>query len=937
MCQFIAQSLPANLSMPSSTFANETQIKPAPAGQDFSSASTQKSGVMLVFAKAAAVGALVVGLVPFLFICWLIASTGANNICVDYAAFTHVVDKVLSGQYHWLSIFSDSFIRTHMVLFPVLVHTAIAYIMHWDVTSELYVGMAFHAIRALLLADLIAGRSSNNWSRCAIVGVVASLVFAMSQTCIMIYGEASIAIGLCLLGFTFALWALCKFGRTPRSLALMVAGGVLSSYSFGNVVPCWATLLAAIMLLPTRGWTQRWDATKARFDRLTSTHTIESVSSFSADQIPLRSGPSSLAATERTINSRGDDAHSSRPIRSLFVNRKVAFVYWLIGTVVSLLPYYHFLAGRSVNNPELTRTFGFFDPFFLVNVLGRPFAKNMGMVYGKLPGAETSSLILLGLVVLLAVPTLIFQLKLSRLTKTGILLFAYGFISVWSVGVFRTHIAPWYASMSMYCWLAVFAVCVAYLRKAFSSRDVTAKAKIALIATSLVGLTTILVLYLTTNLSYRDKQFFLTARAPVSAEYLRSFETAPTFLESTIFSNDGRPDRILSFANSLAKHDLCVFAPKQIHALQGQFALDNVKIQRVPGSKRVAWLEGRNTRRRTSWRDYHHLNLDVPDGNIVDWRFFVPVEAKEAFFESSVSSYSDPARGCVKASAKVVSTISVVTTTAPPRVPGSESANFYTSSGSASYVTVCDSSWKPVRLNLLPYRGKTVTLRLASQSQESLYGGICDDPDCIPSSVLYKYPHINLVLDNQNSNAFEVKAIRPSNTDLSNEFPRNYIHQLDLPACDSKSWTDISLGLPQDKSAALQAKHWDVPEQQRLSIDDFDYLIFEMEPLPGKSWCSIKMHLQFDDGTTDGVSLPLLAEINSHRYSYPAKLLTPKSGAKLVGILLYASANDERTTKAKQTAVEKSIDSSVSDEPKGAPLSNCIHVTSIACVRAFSN
>ncbi len=894
------------MSLSPPVLVKEKQSSQAKVGFDFATVRQPKRSVLGILGRIAALTTLVIGLIPFVFICWLIVSTGANNICVDYAAFVHVVDKVLTGQYHWLSIFSDSFIRTHMVLFPVLVHTAIAYTTHWDVTSELYVGMAFHAMRAVLLADLIAGRSSDKWHRCAVMGVVASLVFAMSQTCIMIYGEASIAIGLCLLGFTFALWSLCKYGRTPRGLMLMSAGGILSCYSFGNVVPCWTTLFLAIFLLPARGWTHHWNSKKLR---------------------------------------KNGDSDGEPSDIGFFVNRKVAFGYWLLGTVVSLLPYYVFLSQRSIANPELTKTFGLFEPSFLIQALGRPFAKNMGMVYGQLSGADTATWILLGMVVALTVLSLVYKLRINRVTKTCVLLFAYGLVSIWSVGVFRTHIAPWYASMAMYCWLAVVGVCASNMTRAFNddfgavgSSSFGYKARLILGFSGALGLGTVVVLYLLTNLSYRDKQFFLTARAPVSAEYLRSYETAPTFLESSIFSNDGRPDRILSFANSLAKNDLCVFAPRQTHALQGQFALANVSIESVPGSKRVIWLEGQNTRRRTSWRDYHHLNLAVPDGNIVDWKFAVPGDAKEAVFETAVTSFSDPAGGCVKKTAKVVSTVSVVSTTTPYSLNHSdENSARVASSGSASYVTMCDDNWKPVRLNLLPYRGKSITLRLASQSQGNLYNGYCDDRDCIPSSVLYKYPRINLTVG-EDKPAVEIQKIRPSNTDLSADFPRNYVHQLELPAFDSKSWKSVALGLPEDKSAELQAKSWILPEQKRLDIGDFDYIVVQAQPLPGKTWCSIKLHMQFDDGTTDGFSIPLMPDQEIHRYSYPSRLLTPKSGAKLVSMLVYASAVDDKKAKEARIHDEKESESALDEgEPRGSNLCNCVQVKSIACVRTFSN
>lgn len=851
-----------------------------------------KSSWLTSALKICGVASFFVCLIPFSFICWLIISTGANNVCVDYAAFLHVVDKVLSGQYQWFSIFSDSFIRTHLVLFPVLLHTAIAYISHWNVTFELYVGMAIHVVRALLLADLLASRFGDRATRLAVTGGTFALVFAMSQTCIMIYGEASIAIGLCLLGFTFALWSLCKFGRTPRGLSLMALGGIFSSFSFGNVLPCWVTLFISVLLLPTRGWSQYWD--------------IRRSGSYRAFKQKAREG------------------------QGLFVGRRAALVYWAAGALISMAPYFFFLSNRATESNELTKTFGLFAPTFVFNALGRPFARDMGLNYGRLPGAEMSAAILIVMVVALMVPMFLSKVRLCRRTLVCMLLFAYGFTSIWTVGIFRTHIAPWYASMSLYCWLAVFGLCVANLSKAFGPElRLGSLSRFGLASTSTVALLTIISLYLVTNVSYRDKQFFLNARAPVSGEYLREYATAPTFLESTIFSNDGRPDRIISFAGALKKHALCVFSPNQSWALQGQFALDNVEVEHSSGAKRVAWINGRSLRGFKSWRDYQHLNLLVPDGNVVEWKFKVPQDAKEAVFNTSVTGFSETTGDCK--SSKVASTISVLTD-APYSVADRAAAierNNWQSSGGASYVTCCDDNWKAVRLNLLPYRGKSVTIRLGLSAQESKYSGLCDDRDCIPSSVLFMYPHVDIVQESS-SQPVENVALVPSNTDLSPRFPQTYLQSFDLPSMDSTDWKAVSTGFAGDTSAVLAAKQLSVSPEKNVVVDDYDYLMMQLAPMPGKSWCSLKLHLQFDDGTTDGFSMPLLADEDSHKYVYPVKLLTQKGGAKLVGVLAFASAIDSQKLPPKYKKETEKIVAPV----EGASLGGLIRVSNLSLVKS---
>ncbi|MBX9668201.1 MAG: hypothetical protein K2X93_11305 [Candidatus Obscuribacterales bacterium] len=862
------------------------------------------SPVLSAVLKSCAIATFVFGSIPFFFISWLILSTGANTICVDYAAFLHIVDKVLSGQYQWFSIFSDSFIRTHMVLLPVLVHIAVAYITNWNVTAELFIGMSLHLLRAFLIVDMIAGRYANKWIRLAVTGIVLALVFANSQSCIMIYGEASIAIGLCLLSFTFAIWSLCKFGRTPRGLSWMVLGGVASCYSFGNVVPVWAVLLLAIWLLPVRGWTHHFDASKSS---------------------AAKSGGHFL------------------------VNRKVACVYWLVGAVASLTPYIYFLSIRGSANPELVKTFGIVDGSFVLNALGRPFAKSMGMEYGRLPQAELSALILIALMVAAVIPLFRRQVKLDGVRMIGLLLFAYGFISVWSVGVFRTHVAPWYASMSLYCWLGLITLSIANLSNLFESnigKRLWARPQAATISGAL-AIVCVMALFLSTNLTYKDKQFFLNARAPVSAEYVRFFNSSPTFLESSIFSNDGRPDRITAFASALNRHRLCIFAPQTTMSLQGQFALEQVSIERSAASKRVAWLEDRSLKKSASWRDYHHLNLSIPEGNTVNWRVTVPSDAEEMVFCTSVAAMAEPTGACADgAPPKLVSTVSIF-----PNSPDTVRVASGDCAG-ASYVVRCDDAWKPVRLNLLPYRGKSVTIRLGSSTRGSAYARLCKDGDCLPGSVVYMYPHITEVVSHDSggvrtvrsgtaSNTTSGKIVSeefcPSNTDVSPLFPHLQGERFDFPNLLSQVWKKVELPIPADASHSMPGRYWDVEPKTGIPIDSYEYLTMNLAPLPGKTWCSLKMHLQFDDGTIDGFSMPLLPDTRTHSYVYPLRLLTVRSGAKLVRVVAFASAVDQKNLPFKHRHRKlndyppiASLEQDQNSSNQCAELCGCIQVNSIA-------
>ncbi len=851
---------------------------------------------------------LAVCLIPLIVVLWLIPNTGANNICVDYAAFVNVVDSIFSGHYDWTRIVADSFIRTHLVLIPVLIHTAIAYFTHWDVKAELYAGMAFHVLRAFLIADLFWLAAAERFEhisselksllRLTIFSAVCALVFAMSQTCIMIYGEASIAIGLCLLGFTLALWGLVKFGRSATGLALMLVGGLISTLSFGNVVPSWLTLLLALLVLPASG---------ARSN-------VASMSSV-------------LAHARQTASSKLG-----------------ATLVWMVGFSASIYPYFYFLMQRSLREPDLAKSFGFFNFTFMLNVLGRPFTKDMGLRYGRLDESELSGLILIALLVACLTPLLITlrsergDRKVGMLSLTSLLLFLFGMLSVWQVSVFRTYVSPWHASFALYCWLSILGLSLANLGGTAGGAAKWARAGLVV---AIGSIATIGVLYLRSNTSYRDKQFFLDARAPVSAEYLRNYRTAPSYLESTVFTNDGLPERVLDFAGVLQRHRLSVFAPQQEWSLQGQFALQNVSVESQPRASHLRWIDGRSLRSRTSWRDYRHLNMYLPEGNVVEWRMHIPIDAKEAVFRTAVCAGPSPESansGALREDqrhrtvpAQAISTLTIRPVRSLNGDCGAGNGIEYGAACGAFYVDCCDNNEKSLSVNLLPYRGKTIAIELSSAANGSYYSDLLGKRECAGGAVIYAYPRVEVHLEGSANYSAPTCSFAPTNVDVSADFPQRYSKRLDLPNPCTSSWKHIPVSNPDDPLYTTRAVCYDFPDKERLRTDDFDNLMVKLMAVPGKKWCTLKLHFMFDDGTVDSASLPLLSDQRAHSYVYPTRLLTGKSGARLFRIMAYATGIDEanKPGSSKQT---------LSDTlPLTSALSGNIFVESFSFVQTTGN
>lgn len=188
---------------------------------------------------------LCLALAALLKMAWIVAVVGANNPSNDYIGIVGIVDRVLSGTYDWRNLPGDSFLRTHAEFFPYLIHILVAQFFEWNMRVELFIGLLFHALRAVMLYDMLKDCIARRFRSLLLTGVFA-LVFSVTNASVFVYGETTLPIGLSLLGFTLGLWSIFKV-PSLWAYAGVIGGGVLSSYSWGNAPTVWLVLFLCII------------------------------------------------------------------------------------------------------------------------------------------------------------------------------------------------------------------------------------------------------------------------------------------------------------------------------------------------------------------------------------------------------------------------------------------------------------------------------------------------------------------------------------------------------------------------------------------------------------------------------------------------------------------------------------------------------------------
>ncbi len=168
-------------------------------------------------------------------------------------------------------------------------------------------------------------------------------------------------------------------------------------------------------------------------------------------------------------------------------------------------------------------------PSVFINVLGRCFANNIGN--SGLPMKQSEMACYFGFVFLIILSISFWKRKPNIAQLIAPLsLIIYGIMGAVAISINRIYIGSWYSEYATLFWAGILGASLVLLFSRPRSK------KWLIIALSPLAFAT--VLYMQTNLQYKDKDFYRRVHSPVSESVLRNFSIAPTFAESAVFALD---------------------------------------------------------------------------------------------------------------------------------------------------------------------------------------------------------------------------------------------------------------------------------------------------------------------------------------------------------------------------------------------------------------
>lgn len=704
--------------------------------------------------------------------------SGGNNLSNDYLAFAPVVERMLSGGYaDVFELLRASFIGSHMMLGTLLVFAANATFFSWHALSDILLAQLLALGRCWLLFDCFSEKA-DGWKRGLLLGALLVLNFGATQASVLHYGAFGVSVGLTLLGFCFALWSLCKGRDSVLGLLGVVAGGFLSSLSWGNVPPCWIALLAALFLQKTRRW--------------------------------------------------------------------APYMVALICLAINLLPYVFLYPHHGEQcGADRTALISFANMRVFLNTLGRPFANDIAANPGSLPLAESSSvwgILILGLLALLFTRAK----RLPSAAKAGAAVALYGASSVYMISLFRWTVSPWYVPFATMFWCGIVSGIYSLLVHT-GAQFTAAKRALAVLSIGSIG-----VLYLFSNLSFSGKNLYAHTRTLSSESVLRNSATAPTYGESTLFEwGCGNPGYVQALAEPLRRRNWSCFSVHQQIALQGEFILDSVRTELGNNGEQPFWSVNSSRTGKKSWSSSEHLNLILSGGSHLKWSFDLPSNVSTAVFKTEVVAGRMPGQ------------------------PETGQAMLGVSDGD-SYEHQLFRLGKDRRTVALPLKidGKRKTLTLESISDQRAKW----------SQAVFVFPRLELEFNPNQQTSVETPTC-PSNTELSPAFVANTPNDRILPLEAAFWWPS------QPEIARSDALVWRVNRATQaescmpdVQVADYSHLIIGARGSQSIKPRAIAIEVVTDKQDRALFYLPLLADGNHHRYSYPVRLMELSDGARITSM-----------------------------------------------------
>ncbi|MBK9063606.1 MAG: hypothetical protein IPL89_10480 [Acidobacteria bacterium] len=191
---------------------------------------------------------------------WIVFTVGENNLSNDYVGRVDTVAAILEGRYGFTHLFRDTFNAAgHSWLGLLSVFLFDARVFAWDMRVELGIGLLFAAVKVLLLW-LAAAPGLSRRARWVLLPVLSTLAFSVTQVSSFTFGESSLQMQLAQVGLALGVFAIARLGDRPdRRAALVAAGGLIASWSWGGGVMVWPVLAAGLWAAGERSIV-RWTA-----------------------------------------------------------------------------------------------------------------------------------------------------------------------------------------------------------------------------------------------------------------------------------------------------------------------------------------------------------------------------------------------------------------------------------------------------------------------------------------------------------------------------------------------------------------------------------------------------------------------------------------------------------------------------------------------------
>jgi hypothetical protein len=685
----------------------------------------------------------------------------------------------------------------------------LVYLINAKITGwNIYYELFFIAILAILRLFLTYQALTCLYSkglRYLMWPILALLIFSSSQISGYEFGASAVPLGLTAFGFTLSIWGLVKFYPQPVALVFMVAGGLIASWTGALGVIAWPIFLAGMILL----------------------------------------GYKKLAH----------------------------YLTWLVSALLINFPYIYFLI---INRQPGVNAYlqSLFDFRLIVNLLGRPFANGIGSTTAFLPLGEAAGYLGLAFGVLGLALIVVFRRRLLVTATPALMFMAFGLLSAWQTSIFRVLIAPWYTNTVMPYWIGLAGL--AYLLAAAYSDRLDAPEPAAskfnrhvLWVYPTLVLIVFALFYLATNLTYRDKSFYLISRSPASAACIRNYQWAPTYCERRVFQWTVNRVYLADFSWPLQRHQLSVFTPHQRWTMQGDVILGKVYSPEAPNTLGVDWYDGLPGTQ-ASYTDYRHLNLLVSPSHSAAWTVTLPENLASAEFVSSIGIGRGSQPGEPMTFEVFVS------------LQGQSEQLVFSRVMDAS-----DSGWSKFNFSLLPFQEEEITLRLAVSGK---IGAL---------ETMYRFPYIDLTIQPEDL-LTQPPTVRPINTELSPDAPQtqpsDYIFSLDGAQTNGM----VLLGGHTSTWVAQIDPNFYLPLDHPLDLQDYGWVSFRLAASPDIPSRAAEVFLYMEGQAQPAeLLIPLLADGGLHTYTYPLRLVDISGrlvALRLDPVMLPSSKGDNTVT-----------------------------------------